>query len=60
MPGGMKIVATCCLANTFPTDDTVAIDYTLICNDAMRSRVSLTFSMIVFSAVAMFLAVYLQ
>lgn len=36
MPGGMKILATCCKANTFPDDDTVAIDYSKICNSGSR------------------------
>jgi len=31
---GMSITVTCCLANNFANDDTIAIDYTQICNSA--------------------------
>lgn len=30
----MTITATCCSAYDFPDDDTIAIDYTKICNTA--------------------------
>mmetsp|Transcript_19543 Transcript_19543/g.39460 ORF Transcript_19543/g.39460 Transcript_19543/m.39460 type:complete len:163 (-) Transcript_19543:32-520(-) len=36
-PAGMTITATCCQANNFPDDDSVAVDYTDICNDASRT-----------------------
>lgn len=34
LPAGMTMKATCCAANDFPSDDTVAIDYEQICNSA--------------------------
>lgn len=55
MPGGMKIVATCCQAHSFPDDDTVAIDYSEICNSASRLQMGLgLLSLIVVSAVMLF------
>lgn len=36
-PGGITILPTCCLANSFPDDDTLAIDYKMICNAAGAS-----------------------
>lgn len=39
-PGGMKVTTTCCMANNFPDDDTVAIDFTDICNSASRQGMS--------------------
>jgi hypothetical protein len=34
----MTMTASCCLANNFAEDDTVAIDYSQICNSATASR----------------------
>ena len=40
-PAGMTITISCCLANNFANDDTVAIDYTQICNSGVSYRSSM-------------------
>lgn len=35
--GGMKITVSCCKSVQITSDDSVAIDYNLICNDSSRS-----------------------
>ena len=33
-PAGMTIYPSCCAAGSFPNDDTIAIDYSKVCNSA--------------------------
>jgi hypothetical protein len=53
MPGGMQIVATCCKANSFPDDDTVAIDYSQICNGGSQLQIGLSALFMVVATVFM-------
>eukprot|EP01036_Dinobryon_divergens_P026401 gene26401-35044_t len=55
-PAGMTITISCCLANNFASDDTVAIDYTKICNSAL-SGVSYRSSMILIACAVISLLV---
>jgi len=37
--GGMKVTVSCCKSVQIPSDDSIAIDYNLICNDSARSTI---------------------
>eukprot|EP01031_Cornospumella_fuschlensis_P034915 gene34915-42281_t len=41
LPAGMTMKATCCMANNFPDDDTIALDYKDVCNSASKSSVGM-------------------
>jgi hypothetical protein len=53
MPGGMQIVATCCKANSFPDDDTIAIDYSQICNSGSQVQIGLSVLFMVVTTIFM-------
>lgn len=53
MPGGMQIVATCCKANSFPDDDTIAIDYSQICNSGSQVQLGLSVLFMVVTTIFM-------
>mmetsp|Transcript_16632 Transcript_16632/g.17997 ORF Transcript_16632/g.17997 Transcript_16632/m.17997 type:complete len:161 (+) Transcript_16632:186-668(+) len=44
-PGGMTVTVTCCSAYNFPSDDTIALDYSNICNSASSNIVMSVFAL---------------
>ena len=50
--GGMKVTISCCKSVQIPSDDSIAIDYNLICNDATRSTTIVSHSVWMIASLA--------